>query len=176
MDGRPRSVAVVGAGAMGAALAAHLARSDRPITLLGTKFDERAVDAVIAGRPHPALGVPLPGDIVCARHDSWDDALAVADLVVLAVSSHGFPDVVEHIALKSRPEAIWAVATKGWDERTGRAPSEVIADARGTADRVAILAGPALAPEIVAGAPTAFMCAAADAGVAAMVADTVRSS
>ena len=61
MDRSPRSVAVVGAGAMGAALAAHLARTDgtgRTVTVLGTKFDDAAVDAIVAGRPHPALAVP----------------------------------------------------------------------------------------------------------------------
>src|SRR5437588_10021733 len=108
MSGTARSVAVVGAGAMGAALAAHLARDGRSVTLLGTKFDHAAVEAVGAGDPHPALGVSLPRSIACRGHDAWDDVLAAADVVVLAVSSPGFPDVVDTVALASPATATWA--------------------------------------------------------------------
>ena len=152
---------------MGAALAIHHARAGNPTALLGTAFDTAIVDALRAGRPHPALGVSLPGDVECRDDQTWDDVLSKAQVVLVAVSSSGLGDVVSNIAGRVRSDAIWAVATKGWDEVSLRPPSAIIADAVGSSAPLAILGGPALAPELVAGAPTTFVCAARDPEVAA---------
>ena len=58
-------LAVIGAGAMGAALAVHASRSGGAVTLLGTKFDGPTIEACQRGAPHPraraavAAGRPL---------------------------------------------------------------------------------------------------------------------
>jgi glycerol-3-phosphate dehydrogenase (NAD(P)+) len=159
-------LAVIGAGAMGSALAVHAIRSGGPVTILGTRFDGAAIEACQRGAPHPGLGVPLPAGINCCGEDAWRDVLGRADDVVLAVSSAGFADVIEVAAPLVRPEATWLVATKGWDEQTLQSPTEVLARALGPTARVATLAGPALAPELVAGASTAVICAARPIAVA----------
>src|SRR5215218_6685708 len=159
-------LAVIGAGAMGSALAVHASRSGGPVTILGTSFDRAAIEACQRGAPHPALGVPLPPGISCCGEEAWADVLGQADQVVLAVSSAGFADMVDQAAPLVRPEAAWLVATKGWDEKTLQSPTEALSRALGPTARVATLAGPALAPELVAGAATAVICAARPLAVA----------
>ena len=167
-------IAVIGAGAMGAALAFVHARAGVRTALLGTAFDDEAIEAGRAGLPHPALGVPLPDGVECRPHDAWRAALRNAERIVLAVSSDGLTDVVAEVQAQARPRVIWTVATKGWDKDTLRTPSEVLTtfDGGPTIDNVVVLAGPALAPEIVAGAPTAVVCASRNEDAARGVART----
>lgn len=145
---------------MGAALAVHAARTTEAVTVLGTRFDRPAIDAGRAGHPHPALGIPMPAAITWCDDEAWDDVLGRSDEIVLAVSSAGLADVVEAAAGRARAGATWLVATKGWDETTLRSASELMTDALGGIDRVAVLAGPALAAELAAGAVTGVVCAA----------------
>lgn len=159
---------------MGAALAMVHARAGAPTTLLGTRFDDATVEAVRAGRPHPALGISLPPAIDCREYDAWGAVLRNADRVVLGISSDGLAEVVSEVAPRVKPGAVWAIATKGWDPDTLRTPSEVVSDAGG--QRIAVLAGPALAPELVAGAPTAMVCASSDADAAGSVARTLAAA
>lgn len=163
---------VLGAGAMGAALAIVHERAGVPVTLLGTRFDDATIEAGRSGRPHPALGVVLPSAIDCRPHVERDEVLAGAGRIVLAVSSEGLADVVADACSFAPGGTVWVVATKGWDAETLRTPSEVIASADEGA-RVVILAGPALAPELVAGAPTAMVCASVDADAAGGAAEVL---
>jgi glycerol-3-phosphate dehydrogenase (NAD(P)+) len=169
-------IAVIGAGAMGAALAILHHRAGSRTALLGTRFDDAAIDACGSRRPHPALGIPLPPEIDCRRHGAWGAVVQNAERIVLGVSSDGLSDVVAEIAPRARPHAVWIVATKGWNADTLRTPSEVIDSLVERTEAVAVLAGPALAPELVAGAPTAMVCACASLDVAKQVASTLEAS
>jgi glycerol-3-phosphate dehydrogenase (NAD(P)+) len=163
-------IAVVGAGAMGAALAMVHDRAGHPTALLGTRFDDAAIEACRSGDPHPALGVSLPRGIDCRPHHSWAAVLRNVDRVVIGVSSDGVADVVTEVAPQVRAHATWVIGTKGWDASTLRTPSEVVGDSSGP---VVVLAGPALAPELVANAPTAMVCASKDLDAAADVAKSL---
>jgi glycerol-3-phosphate dehydrogenase (NAD(P)+) len=167
-------IAVIGAGAMGAALAIVHARANVRTTLLGTAFDDATIEECRAGRPHPALGISLPPEIECRPHDAWRASLRNAERIVVAVSSDGLADVVAEVASQARPRAVWTVATKGWDKDTLRTPSEVLMSADGgpDPDNIVVLAGPALAPEVVAGAPTAMVFASRSEDAARDVART----
>ncbi len=169
-------IAVVGAGAMGTALAILHQRAGLRTALLGTKYDDAVIDACSAGRPHPALGITLPDGIDCRRHGRWGAVLQNTERVVIAVSSDGLADMVTEIANLARPYVIWVIATKGWDAGTLRTPSEVVTSIVERVERVVVLAGPALAPELVAGAPTAMVCASADVEVARDVASTLSAA
>jgi glycerol-3-phosphate dehydrogenase (NAD(P)+) len=166
-------IAVVGAGAMGAALAIVHARAGLPTALLGTKFDDATIEACRAGLPHPALGITLDPAIDCRPYDAWRAVLPNTERVVFAVSSDGLADVVGDVSPRARRNVIWMIATKGWDKDSLRTPSAVVEDALGRGDRIAVLGGPALAPELVAQAPTAMVCASADLDVAREVARTL---
>ena len=152
-------LSVIGAGAMGTALAVHCLRAGTPATLLATGLDEAVIDAQRRGQPHPTLGVPIPAGVDCVEADKWDEPLRRAEVVFVAVSSHGIDAVVRRAAAMADPNATWIVATKGWDERTLQSCSEVVESLMPEGAAVASLGGPALAPELVAGVPTAIVCA-----------------
>ncbi len=169
-------IVVVGAGAMGAALAVVHARAGLPTTLLGTRYDDAVIAACAAGRAHPALGMVLDPSIECRLHSDREAVLFRAERVVLAVSSDGLADVAAEAAAAAPSDPPWLIATKGWDGATLRTPSEVVAPLLGDEGRVVILAGPALAPELLAGGPTSIVCAGRDGVVASRIADTFRSA
>lgn len=168
-----RMIAVIGAGAMGSALAMLHHRAGQKTTLLGTKYDDATIEACRAGKPHPALGITLPSGIDCRDQHAWGAALRNAERIVLGISSDGLAEVVASISGQTRADAIWTIATKGWDADSLRTPLDVVTDAGGK--RVVVLAGPALAPEIVAGAPTAMVAASDDADAAGAVAETLQA-
>lgn len=170
-----RRIAIIGAGAMGAALAVSLERGSHEVTILATEYDHRVVSALEKGAPHPGLGQRIPSSISVGPWGDWAGPLAEAEIVVLAVSSSGITPVVAEARSMLRPGAVWAVATKGWDSETARPLSVVIAEAS-PGHPVVIVVGPSLAIELAAGTPTALVCAGSDLEAARLVAETFRSS
>lgn len=155
---------------MGAALAAHLARAGRRVALLGTLYDAEALAAVRGATAHPALGVALPAGVAAVDPGDWAASLREAEIVTLAVSTAGIAATVAEAAEHASPAALWAIATKGWEEATLRSAATVAADALGDPKRVVALVGPSLAGEIAAGSPTALVAASTDPSAAARVA------
>jgi glycerol-3-phosphate dehydrogenase (NAD(P)+) len=154
-------IAVLGAGAMGTALAVHSARNGADSVLLATDNDEAIVEVWRKGLPHPSLRMPFHHYVQCRPGGEWAGALRGADVVFVAVSSAGLRRVLSQAACIGAPGAVWVLATKGWEQDTLRTPSEVAADVLGQAPVVS-LAGPALAAEIFAGSPTGILCASRD--------------
>jgi len=119
------SVAVLGVGAMGIAIATHLARSGYPIFALATEYDSAVVRAWRDRLPHPALGIVIDPDITVYPPEDWTDALARADLVVVAVSTPGLYPVLVKAAAHVPSTAVWVLATKGWQPESLLTPSQV---------------------------------------------------
>ncbi|HXV92016.1 MAG TPA: NAD(P)H-dependent glycerol-3-phosphate dehydrogenase [Pseudonocardia sp.] len=155
-------VAVLGAGAMGTALALHLARSGADVALLATDHDGPVVEAWRRRAPHPALLLPFH-DVACHPPQRWPDVLPRARLVVVAVSSGGLATVLAGAREQADPE-VWVLATKGWEPESLCTPSEVAAEVLGDAPVVS-LAGPGIAAEIAGGAPTGLLCVARDRAI-----------
>jgi len=168
-------IAVIGAGAMGAALAAHFARTGNDPVLLATEFDQAAVRAWRNGLPHPALGIAMDRGIEYRSRSEWKVALRAADIVVVAVASPGLPSVLASAKPHVSPSAVWVLATKGWQAETLLAPAEVAELVLGSTARVVTVAGPAIAAELVGGSPTALICASRDAGARRLVARALTS-
>ena len=154
-------VAVLGAGAMGAALAVHNARNGANSVLLATDHDEAVFDAWQRGLPHPALQMPFHHNVRCYPPQQWADVLPAAKIVFVAVSSAGLERVLSQVLGIGATDAIWVLATKGWAQDTLQTPSQVAATVLGDVPVVS-LAGPALATEILAGSPTGLLCASSD--------------
>jgi glycerol-3-phosphate dehydrogenase (NAD(P)+) len=154
-------LAVIGAGAMGTALAVQLHRAGQDVVLLATDHDATFVDAHRAGANHPAIGTPFP-PVELKEHGDWADALGKAEVVVLAVSTAGVEHTVRGVIPMTLPDAVWVVATKGWEETTLRPAGRVVADAIGDPKRVVVVVGPSLASEIANAVPTAVVCASED--------------
>lgn len=160
---------------MGMALATHLARAGHSVAVLATEYDTAVVQAWQERRPHPAVGVPFHPDVTVYRRDEWSTALAGAQIVMVAVSSPGLHPVIEQAATHSPPGAVWAIATKGWQPETLLTPSQVARKILGDGVPVVVLAGPAIAAEIVVGSPTALLCASPDRAARRFVARTLSA-
>src|SRR5512135_3357136 len=127
---------------MGTALAVHTARNGADSVLLATDQDEAVVDLWRQGLPHPSLRMPFHHYVRCCPAREWAEVLPAAAVVFVAVSSAGLQRVLSQAARIGAPDAVWVLATKGWDQDTLQTPSQVAAAAFGNVPIVS-LAGPA---------------------------------
>ena len=155
-------VAVIGAGSWGTTVASLLAHNAP--TVLWARRPELA-DELRTSRMNLRY---LPGQRV---HDELvvtndlADAVTDAALVVVAVPSAGFRDVVRSFALHLEPQAVLMSVTKGLERGTGQRMIEVLVDLAPD-HAVSVLSGPNLAFEIAAGQPAASVVACEDQRVA----------
>ncbi len=154
------SVAVIGAGAWGTALAIQAARAGNSVTLWARDATRAAMLA--AGRENPRLpGMRLPEPILVTS-----ELPETADLVLLAVPTQYLRGVLGRLARGAAPLVVCA---KGVEQATLRLPLEIVAEmCPGTP--AAVLTGPNFAHEIAAGLPAAAVVAAADAALREAVA------
>ncbi len=167
-------VCVIGAGAMGSALALNFDRVGQRTFILATQFDRGLYDALGRDRSHPTLGHWIPESITLVPHEGWGEALDGSDIVVLAVSSVGIRSVIREI-VEHIERSIIAVATKGWDPETAEPLSQVVAD-EAPNNSVVIMVGPSLAAELAFGTPTGLVCASVDERAAESVASSLCGS
>ena len=156
------NVAVIGAGSWGTTVAA-LAAENTP-TVLWARRSELAAqinDAQVNPEYLPAFVLP---DELRAT-DSLADAVSHADVVVMAVPSHGYRDVAVEAAQWIRPWVPVVSLAKGLERTTLKRMSEVTTDAM-PGHPVAVLTGPNLAKEILSGQPAASVVAIGDDTIA----------
>ncbi|MFN2610146.1 MAG: NAD(P)H-dependent glycerol-3-phosphate dehydrogenase [Actinomycetota bacterium] len=166
-------VAIIGAGAMGFALALSYDRAGQDVALCGTEFDATTIERLLSSRIHPVLDHHLSEAIGVYSKDAWASALHDADLVVLAVASVGIRSVVTDASAHLSDKAAWVVATKGWDPDTAEPLSKVIASI--STLPIVIMVGPSLAAEMTAGTPTALVCASNELEAARRAAEAIGS-
>lgn len=155
------SVAVIGAGAWGTALATVAARAGRAVTLWARHADHAA--RIAATRDNPRLpGIRLAPEIVV----TGDLALAArADMMLIATPAQYLRGVVNLLASHlTKPVPLIACA-KGIEHGTHKFMTDVIAEAAPLA-RPAILSGPSFADDVARGLPTAVTLAARDDALA----------
>jgi glycerol-3-phosphate dehydrogenase (NAD(P)+) len=167
-----RSVAVLGAGSWGTALAALIARHGHRATLWGR--DAGVVAAIDARHenPHYLPGIALP-DTLRATTD-LAVALRDADLVLVAVPSHAFTATLHALAPLRPAHAGVSWATKGFEPGSGRFLHEVAAQVLGPDVPLAVITGPSFAREVAAGLPTALTVHSDDDRFAQSVADILH--
>ena len=83
-------ITILGAGAMGSALATPLRAAGWETRLWGTWLDDHLLDACEAGKPHPRTNVPLAEGTKLYRAAQLAEALDGADAVILSVATAGF--------------------------------------------------------------------------------------
>lgn len=152
-----RTVAVIGAGSWGTALAIHLARIGHDVRLWG-----RDPALVHDMRCRRANAVYLPDITFPAGLEPTGDlgqALTDAGIVVVAVPTHGLRAVVARAAGHLAPGALVVSATKGLEEGRLLRMSEVLAEELPAAGDIAVLSGPSFAAELARGLPTAVVVA-----------------
>jgi glycerol-3-phosphate dehydrogenase (NAD(P)+) len=166
-----QSVAVIGAGAWGTALAAVAARAGRDVIFYAR--DAAAVAAMTTSRENPRLpGVPLEqrievtGDLGRAVH---------ADIVLLVVPAQHLRQVAATLAPHLRPNTPVVACAKGIERGTHHFMTEVIAQAAPLAVP-AILSGPSFADDVARGLPTAVTLATADEALASALVHALGSA
>jgi len=155
------TVAVLGSGSWGTALAVHLARSGHRAILWGIETDELTSMARDRVNRRYLPGVALP-DNVEIEHD-FERAVTRAELLLVVVPSHAFREVLQRISPLLRRGQRVAWATKGFELSTGKLPHEVAVEVLGPDVPTAVLSGPTFAKEVGAGLPTAMTVASRDA-------------
>ncbi len=148
------SVAVLGAGSWGTALAALIARHGHPVALWGRDAECVAAIDTRHENPHYLPGIALPENIRATT--DLQTALRDADLVLVVVPSHAFAETLRALAPHRPARAGVAWATKGFEPGSGRFLHEVAADILGDDVPLAVVTGPSFAKEVAIGLPTAL--------------------
>jgi glycerol-3-phosphate dehydrogenase (NAD(P)+) len=150
------TIAVLGAGSWGTALAAVARRAGRNVVLWGR--DENTVRSVADQRANEKHlpGVELPAGIRAA--DTIDLAVASADAVLVVVPSHVTRSVCLALAPCIKKQIPVAVCAKGIEEGTGMMMTQVAEDVL-DGNPVGVLSGPTFAREAALNHPTSVTVA-----------------
>ena len=155
-------VAVIGAGSWGTTVAS-LAAENTSTVLWARRAD--LADAMTRTRVNPDYlsEFTLPETLQFTS----DMGLAVsdADVVVMAVPSHGFREVAAEVARFIQPKVPIVSLSKGLERSSLKRMSEVLADEI-PGHPVGVLTGPNLAKEIMQGQPAAAVVAINDKVIA----------
>jgi len=154
-------VVVVGAGSWGTTVAALLAPKGEVVLWARDRSLVKEIDTVHENSRY-LPGIALP-DALHAT-DDLGAACARADVVVLAVPSHGMRSVLGEAAPAIAADTPIVSLAKGVEQGTHLRMTEVIADVLTghDRDRIGVLTGPNLAREVAEGQPTASVVAMVD--------------
>ena len=163
-------ISVLGGGAWGAALAQTCARAGRDVTLW--EFDAANAQHLAEQRESRFLpGVRLDDTIAITRDLGQ---AAQAEAILLVIPAQAMRSVLTSLA-PSLPDGIPLVAcAKGIEHGTRKFMTEIVAACAPKATP-AILSGPSFAADVARGLPTAVTIAAADAEIAAGLAQAFNS-
>lgn len=166
------SVAVLGAGSWGTALAMQLVRGGIRASLWGR--NPVHIDAMkVAGcnqRYLPDLRFPAGLEL----EPVLEKAVCSADEVLIAVPSHAFVEVVSQIEPWLRPGQGIAWACKGLEPGSGHFLHHAAVQTIGTGRPMAVVTGPSFAIEVAANLPTAVTVAGTDERHCARIAQALH--
>jgi glycerol-3-phosphate dehydrogenase (NAD(P)+) len=154
------SVAILGAGSYGTALAICFARKGIATTLWGRDKTQVAGMREAHENAHYLPDCPFPETLQVTD----DLAAAVKDVknVLVVVPSHAFADLLRAVKQSLSADARVAWATKGLEPETGRLLYEVAEEELGNEHPLAVLSGPTFAIEMAKGLPTAISMSSTD--------------
>jgi glycerol-3-phosphate dehydrogenase (NAD(P)+) len=157
------TLAIVGAGSWGTALAIHLAKDGESIRLWC--HQAALVEPINCGRENPwfLAGSPIPAGVDAVA--DLGAAVQEVDAVIVAVPSEFFGTVIKRAAAVVAPAVPMISATKGLDPERHLRMSELLHEICPLAP-VAVLSGPTFAREVAEGRPTAAVIACVDDKVA----------
>jgi glycerol-3-phosphate dehydrogenase (NAD(P)+) len=168
------TIAVLGAGSWGTALAIQFARSGKATRLWGR--DPSQVAEMVRERANLRYLPKADFPDSLSVGDGLDAQLAGALDVLIVVPSGSFRAMLERIGPLLEPQMRLAWATKGFEAESGLLPHQVAREVLGTGRAFAVLSGPTFATEVGAGLPTAMTVASPDAVFAAALAQDLSSA
>lgn len=165
------SVAVIGAGAYGTALACAARRAGRDVTLYARSAETAA--QMKATRQNPKLSGVNLGASINITADMAEAARA--DTILLATPAQNLREAANTLAPLLKPSTPVVACAKGIERGTHRFMTEVIAEALPAAIP-AILSGPNFADDVARGLPTAVTLAAKDERLASDLVQALGSA
>jgi glycerol-3-phosphate dehydrogenase (NAD(P)+) len=148
------TIAVLGAGSWGTALAILLARNGQKIKLwdrdpkLVAELQRYGCNQLFLPE------VPLPSNVKIMVE--LEAAVTVADLILIAIPSIGFRELLRQLRPLQKP-IVWV--SKGLEPQTNQLLSTVIRETLGNNIKLALLSGPSFAKEVALNLPTAVVIA-----------------
>ncbi len=157
-----KTVAVIGSGSWGTALAIQLKRAGNNVILWSFKEEEAA--AILSERENKEFlpGIKLDSDIVIT---SKDEDVTWADMIVFSTPSKFVRNMAKRFAPFVKENQIVVNVAKGLEEGSLLRLSQVIKEEIPQC-RVAVLSGPSHAEEVGRNMATAIVAASEDASVA----------
>ena len=168
------TVAVLGVGSWGTALALLLTRNGYPVRLWGHDPDEVAPLSRDRENRRYLPGIPFPDRLTVGA--DLAATLTGVDLALVVVPSHAYRATLERVRLHLPATAGLAWATKGLEPGSGRFLHEVTAEVLGETWPAAVISGPSFAGEVAQGLPTAVTVAAREVQHARRVATVLHGS
>jgi glycerol-3-phosphate dehydrogenase (NAD(P)+) len=165
------SVAVIGAGAWGTALAGVAARAGRDVTLYA-RNTETAAHMAATHENAKLPGVKLDPRIIVTSDIA---SAARADIILLVVPAQNLRAAAAALAPHLAAATPVIACAKGIERGTHKFMTEVIAEAAPNAVP-AILSGPSFADDVARGLPTAVTLAAKDEALASALVQALGSS
>ncbi len=168
------TVAVLGPGSWGTALALLLARNGHEVRLWG--HDPEEIVPLRRDRENRRYlpGIPWPPSLTAGVDPA--EVLARVELALVAVPSHAYATTLARLQPHLPEIAGFAWATKGLEPGGGRFLHEITAEILGERRPVAVISGPSFAREVALGLPTAVTVASRDPDHASRVAALLRGS
>jgi glycerol-3-phosphate dehydrogenase (NAD(P)+) len=167
------SIAVLGSGSWGTALALLMARNGYTPIIWGN--DESQVLRLERERQNSVFlpGISFPPNIHIET--SLARLAKSASRILLAVPSHAFRTTLKHLRPLLAQDAVITWATKGLEPGSGKLLSEVMAEESGGQYPAAVISGPTFAREVALDLPTAMTVAADNRPTAESVASWLRN-
>jgi len=152
------TIAVLGAGSWGTALAIQLARAEKPTVLWGRAEDQPEVLAEQRCNQRYLPDASFPEQLTV--QPDLEKAIREHRELLVCVPSHAFRELLRQIKPHLLESARVAWATKGFEQITGKLPHQVAREVLGEQIPLAVVSGPTFAAEVGAGLPTAMTVAA----------------
>lgn len=150
-------IAVLGAGSWGTALALVLARNNHHVRLWGHNAER--MEQIRAKRRNVQYLPEIEFPPLLTPEPELSQAIRGCSLVVVAVPSHAFRELLEQLPMRLQAPCGIAWATKGLELDTGLPLHHVVKSVMGDTFPAAILSGPTFAGEVARGQPTAITVA-----------------
>ena len=164
--------AVLGAGSWGTALAMQLLRSGSRAVLWD--WDREHIESIARARCNEQFlpDYPLPDELLIQAE--LEEAVRMADEILVVVPSHAFASVLKQISPWLKPGQGIAWACKGLEPGTGKFLHEPAQELFGDERPLAVVTGPSFAREVAANLPTAVTVAGTDRVFCARIANALH--
>ena len=151
------TIAILGAGSWGTAVAIHLARCGYQVTLWG--HDPLHIVDMNQKRCNTRYLPDVPFPPTLTPTATLDECLQRASQVIVAVPSHAFASLLTKL---KKPAHGLAWLTKGIDPLSHALLSQLVEKKWGATFPVAVISGPSFAREVAHSLPTALVLAGND--------------